>query len=238
MTHSGHILIVEDEAVTRTTLAGYFDKAGYRVTEVEDGAALWSALEAGPADLILLDIELPGEDGLSLLRQLRQTSEVAVIMVTGKTDDIDRILGLELGAHDYVTKPFNTRELLARAKNLIRLTRQVRESGTKASTRTFDGWVFNKNSRRLTSPRGEDVPLTRGEFDLLSALLSNPGRVLTRDSLLDHVSHRDWDPNDRTIDVLVGRLRRKIESDPKQPRFLVTVHGLGYVFTSNSREPA
>ena len=231
-----HILIVEDEPVTRATLAGYFEEAGYRVTEAENGEGLWSALDASAVDLVLLDINLPGEDGLSLLRRLRQGSEIAVIMVTGKTDHVDRVVGLELGAHDYVTKPFNTRELLARAKNLIRLTRAVREAGGDRALSSFDGWVFNRSSRRLTSPMGEDVPLTRGEFDLLAALVANPGRVLTRDNLLDHVSHRDWQPNDRTIDVLVGRVRRKIEEDPAQPRRLVTVHGIGSVFTGESRE--
>ena len=234
MPHTQHILIVEDEPVTRATLGGYFREAGYRVSEAEDGVGLWSVLDAGLVDLVLLDINLPGEDGLSLLRRLRQTSQTAVILVSGKTDDIDRIVGLELGAHDYVTKPFNTRELLARAKNIIALTRALREATKDATTYSFDGWVFNKASRRLVSPEGEDVHLTRGEFDLLAALVSNQGRVMTRDNLLDHVSHRNWEPNDRTIDVLIGRVRRKIEVDPKSPRRLITVHGIGYVFTGES----
>ena len=235
---SQHILIVEDEPVTRATLVGYFREAGYRVSEAEDGAGLWSVLDAGLVDLVLLDINLPGEDGLSLLRRLRQTSDTAVILVSGKTDDVDRIVGLELGAHDYVTKPFNTRELLARAKNIIGLTRALREATRDASTHTFDGWVFSKASRRLMSPEGEDIPLTRGEFDLLAALVSNRGRVMSRDNLLDHVSHRDWEPNDRTIDVLIGRVRRKIEADPKRPRRLITVHGIGYVFAGEGPRAA
>ena len=233
--HPDHILIVEDEPVTRATLAGYFEEAGYKISEAEDGEGMRAALDKAPVDLVLLDINLPGEDGLTLLRELRRSSEVAVILVTGKTDQVDRIVGLELGAHDYVTKPFDTRELLARAKNLIRLTRAAREAAGEAAVRTFDGWTFNKSHRRLVSPSGEDVPLTRGEFELLAALLSNPGRVLTRDNLLDHVSHRDWQPNDRTIDVLVGRVRRKIEDDPRQPKRLITVHGIGYVFAGESR---
>ena len=234
--HSDHILIVEDEPVTRATLAGYFEEAGYRISEAEDGEGMRAALDKAPADLVLLDINLPGEDGLTLLRELRRSSEVAVILVTGKTDQVDRIVGLELGAHDYVTKPFDTRELLARAKNLIRLTRAAREAGGEAAVRTFDGWTFNKSHRRLVSPSGEDVPLTRGEFELLAALVANPGRVLTRDNLLDHVSHRDWQPNDRTIDVLVGRVRRKIEDDPRHPKRLITVHGIGYVFAGDRHE--
>ncbi len=236
MKPADHILVVEDEPVTRATLAGYFREAGYRVSEAEDGAGLWSVLQSSLVDLVLLDIKLPGEDGLSLLRELRRNSEIAVIMVSGKTDEVDRIIGLELGAHDYVTKPFNTRELLARAKNLIRLTRRARDANRDTPLHSFDGWVLNKGSRQLTAPSGEDVPLTRGEFDLLSALVSSAGRVMTRDNLLDHVSHRDWQPNDRTIDVLVGRVRRKIEADPKRPRRLITVHGIGYVFTNEMRD--
>ena len=236
MANKDHILVVEDEPVTRTTLAGYFTEAGYRVSEAEDGDGLWSVLERSVVDLVLLDIRLPGEDGLSLLRQLHPRTEMAVILVTGKTDQVDRIIGLELGAHDYVTKPFDTRELLARAKNLIRLTRAARGAHNDQPVQTFDGWVLNRSSRRLTSPEKEDVPLTRGEFDLLAALMANAGRVMTRDSLLDHVSHRDWEPNDRTIDVLVGRVRRKIESDPRHPARLITVHGIGYVFANDGLE--
>ena len=236
MTHKDHILVVEDEPVTRATLAGYFAEAGYRVSEAEDGPGLWSVLDRHAVDLILLDIRLPGEDGLSLLRQLQPKTEMAVILVTGKTDQVDRIIGLELGAHDYVTKPFDTRELLARAKNLIRLTRAARGAHNDQSVQSFDGWVLNRSSRRLMSPDNEDVPLTRGEFDLLAAMVANAGRVMTRDSLLDHVSHRDWEPNDRTIDVLVGRVRRKIESDPRHPTRLITVHGIGYVFANDGLE--
>lgn len=228
-----HVVIVEDEPVTRQTVASYFRKVGYRVSEAEDGAGLWRALDSAMVDLILLDIMLPGEDGLSLLRQLPQSCDPAVILVTGKTEDVDRIVGLELGANDYVTKPFNPRELLARAKNLIKLTRAARQVRHSETTYFFDGWSFSTASRRLTSPSGEDVPLTRGEYELLAALVSNAGRVLTRDNLLDHVSNRDWEPYDRTIDVLVGRLRRKIEDDPKHPKRLITVHGIGYVFTGS-----
>ncbi|MCY6382796.1 response regulator [Hoeflea prorocentri] len=225
-----HILVVEDDPVARATLASYFEAAKYRVTEAEDGEAMWKRLANTPVDLILLDINLPGEDGFSLLRELRRTSDVAVIMVTGKTDALDRILGLELGAHDYVTKPFNARELMARAKNLIRLTRAARIAVAQDSALYFDGWMLDKTARRLTSPEGRDVTLTRGEFDLLAILVNCAGRAMTRDSLLDHVSHRDGDPYDRTIDVLIGRLRRKIEADPKEPRRLITVHGVGYMF--------
>ena len=232
MARAAHILIVEDDPVTRETLAGYFSKAGYRVSQAEDGERMWLVLNAGVVDLVILDINLPGEDGLSLLRQLRQGSEIAVILLSGFNDAVDKIVGLELGAHDYVTKPFDARELLARAKNLIRLTQVVRAAESTKARRSFDGWEISETARRLKSPNGDDVPLTRGEFELLFALVSNAGRVMTRDSLLDHVSHRDWAPSDRTIDVLVGRLRKKIEKNPKRPARLITVHGVGYVFSA------
>lgn len=236
MVNPHHILVVEDDPVARATLSSYFQAASYRVSEAEDGEAMWKQLAASPVDLVLLDINLPGEDGFSLLREIRRTSDIAIIMVTGKTDAFDRVLGLELGAHDYVTKPFNARELMARAKNLIRLTRAVRESTSPAAALSFDGWSLDPAARRLTSPSGEDIPLTRGEFDLLAVLVTCAGRVMTRDTLLDHVSHRAGDPYDRTIDVLVGRLRRKIEDNPKEPRRLITVHGIGYMFVQPASE--
>ena len=225
-----HILVVEDDPPTRMTLASYFEASGYRVSEAEDGGEMAKCLSRGQVDLILLDVSLPGDDGFALLRQIRRKSDIAVIMVSGKTDAVDRILGLELGAHDYVTKPFNTRELLARAKNLIRLTRAVPSVPSADRIMRFDDWAIDRTARRLIAPSGDDVPLTRAEFDLLVALAVNRGRAMTRDSLLDHVSHRDCAPYDRTIDVLVGRLRRKIEDAPKKPRRLITVHGVGYMF--------
>lgn len=230
-----HILVVEDDPVTRATLVAYFEEAGFRVYAAENGEGLWRSLERAPIDLVLLDVKLPGEDGFFLLRELRKTSEVAVIMVTAQKEEFDRILGLELGAHDYVTKPFNMRELLARAKNLIRLKRASRAAESDEGRAAFNGWRLDLHGRRLTAPSGADVPLTRAEFDLLATLVANAGKVMSRDSLLDHVSHRDWEPVDRTIDVLVGRVRRKIEDDPKQPRHLITVHGIGYLFAAADR---
>jgi two-component system torCAD operon response regulator TorR len=151
-------------------------------------------------------------------------------MVTGRKDDVDRIVALELGADDYVTKPYNMRELLPRAKNLARRVAAARANTPDAPKKTFDGWTLDIPHRTLTSPEGEDVRLTRGEFELLATFATSRGRVLTRDNLIDQVSHRDRDPLDRTIDVLVGRLRRKIEKDPANPRRIITVHGVGYVF--------
>lgn len=226
-----HILVVEDEPTGRATLAGYFETEGYRVTETEDGEQMRAAFANGDVDLVMLDIRLPGEDGLSLLREIRTGSDVGVIMVTSKADDVDRIVALELGADDYVVKPFNPRELLARTKNLLRRTTAAPALAEQGDVQRFAGWIFDGSRRRLESPDGEDVRLTRGEFELLAALIAHPGRVHSRDSLLDYISHREWAPSDRTIDVLVGRLRRKIEPDPRNPTFIRTVHGVGYVFT-------
>lgn len=231
-TARSHILVVEDDATSRVTLAGYFENEGFRVTEAEDGADMRAAFSRGDVDLVLLDIRLPGDDdGLALLKEIRQQSDIGVIMVTGKSDDVDRVVALEIGADDYVTKPFNPRELLARAKNLLRRTQAARAADHDSRTKRFSGWTLSLDMRRLASPTGEDVHLTRGEFELLATLASHPGRVLTRDNLLDHMNSREWDPSDRTIDVLIGRLRRKIEADPKRPNLITTVHGVGYVFT-------
>ncbi len=225
-----HILIVEDDPVGSETLAAYLRRDGHRVSEAGDGATMRRLFAQGDVDVVMLDINLPNEDGLSLLRELRRQSEVGVIMVTGRLDVVDRIVALELGADDYVTKPYNMRELLPRAKNLARRVAAARANAPDESKKTFEGWTLDVPHRTLTSPAGENVRLTRGEFELLATFTASRGRVLTRDGLLDYVSHRDRTPFDRTIDVLVGRLRRKIEKDPANPRHIITVHGVGYVF--------
>lgn len=230
MVTKNHILVVEDEPTSRVTLSGYFEAEGYRVTEAEDGEQMHTAFTAGDVDLVLLDIRLPGEDGLTLLKDLRKHSEVGVIMVTGKSDDVDRIVALEMGADDYVTKPFNPRELLARTKNLLKRTAAARAADPDERIKKFSGWALDMDKRRLESPDGKEVRLTRGEFELLAALVFRPGLVMTRDNLLDHISHREWAPEDRSVDVLVGRIRRKIETDPQNPSLIITVHGVGYVF--------
>ena len=219
--------------MTRAKLAGYLEAAGHRVSEVADGLEMRRVMAEDPVDLLLLDINLPGEDGLELTREVRAHSELGIILVTGRTDDVDRIVGLEMGADDYVTKPFNPRELLARAKNLLRRTSA---GGQQASPpmRRFVGWHFDVRTRRLTDPGGSRVALTRAEFELLAALTGRPGEVLSRDRLLDLITHRSWEPSDRTIDVLVRRLRRKIEKDPKAPEIIITAHGEGYVFAMDS----
>ncbi|KZK93376.1 Aerobic respiration control protein ArcA [Pseudovibrio sp. Ad5] len=232
MTNKAHILVVDDDLTSRVALSGYFETEGYRVSEAEDGAQMRSVFAGGDVDLIMLDIRLPDDDGLTLLKDVRKKSDVGIIMVTGRTDDVDRIVALEMEADDYVIKPFNPRELLARSKNLLRRVRAGRvPAAVDERVLNFSGWVLDLDKRGLQSPEGEDVRLTRGEFELLSALVENKGRVLTRDNLLDHLNHREWDPSDRTVDVLIGRLRRKIEANPKDPTLIMTVHGVGYVFT-------
>lgn len=227
-----HILIVEDDLVASTTLAAYISKEGYRVSTAPDGETMRTLFAKGDVDLILLDISLPDEDGFSLLREIRRQSEVGVIMVTGKAEDVDRIVALELGADDYVTKPFNTRELFARTKNLLRRTMSARLVQQDQPVKRFAGWTLSIPRRALTSPGGEDVHVTRFEFELLATLSKHPGRVQSRDSLIDQVSGRDRAPSDRTIDVLIGRLRRKIEVSPANPRIIVTVQGVGYVLAA------
>ena len=227
---STHVLIVEDDAVARTKLAGYLETAGHRVSEAIDGRGLRQVMLSDPVDLVLLDINLPGEDGLDLTRFIRANSDVGIILVTGRTDDVDRIVGLEIGADDYITKPFNPRELLARVKTLLRRT-TVRAPSAFES-KAFAGWRFDTRSRRLVSPAGNKVALTRAEFELLNALIAHPGTVLTRERLLGCITHRSWDPGDRTVDVLVRRLRQKLEIDPQSPELIITVHGEGYMFAA------
>lgn len=225
-----HLVVVDDEPVARETLAAYLDREGFRVTMSEDIRDLRAVMAREKIDLVLLDIRLPGEDGLSFLREFRSRSDLPVIFVTSRGDEIDRVLGLELGADDYVTKPFAPRELLARIRTLLRRTSETSRTGIDGNFYHFAGWTFDLSRRGLSSPSGEDVRLTRGEFELLAALIRHPGKVWSRDALLDESSHRDGAPNDRTIDVLIARLRRKIEVDPSDPRLIVTEHGVGYRF--------
>ncbi len=229
MSEMHHVLVVEDDAVTRARLAGYVEAAGHRVSEAGDGDEMRAILARDPAEVVLLDINLPGEDGLDLTRELRARPQLGIILVSGRTDDVDRILGLEIGADDYITKPFNPRELLARIKSLLRRL-SAASAALPAPLKRFCGWSFDAQARRLLDPRGEPVALTRAEYELLSAFAERPRQVLSRERLLGFVTHRSWAPSDRTIDVLVRRLRRKLEDDPKQPQLIVTAHGEGYIF--------
>lgn len=231
-TPAEHILIVEDDAVSRAKLSGYLETAGYRVNEAADGGAMRRIMAADPVDLLLLDINLPGEDGLELTREIRGRHNIGIILVTGRTDEVDRIVGLEIGADDYVTKPFNSRELLARVKNLLRRTRFMRSQ--EAPVRRIAAWRFDVTRRRLVHDDGRKVSLTRGEYELLAALASHPGVVMSRERLLGVVSHRGHAPSDRTIDVLIRRLRQKIEADPQVPDHIITAHGEGYLLATET----
>jgi two-component system OmpR family response regulator len=187
-----------------------------------------------PVDLVILDLMLPGEDGLTLARLLRQESSVGIIILTGRVETVDRIIGLEMGADDYLPKPFHLRELLARVKAVLRRasTRNSETQGAPSRSRAkFAGWNLDLSSRELFSPAGKEVRLTTGEFDLLAAFVNNANQVLTRDRLLDLARNREAGPFDRTIDVQVGRLRRKLEDDPQRPTMIKTVRGTGYIFT-------
>ncbi|OLQ95210.1 two-component system response regulator TorR [Vibrio ponticus] len=235
---SYHVLVVEDDAVTRSKLVGYFQNEGYTVSEAESGEQMRDTLQNHSIDLVMLDINLPGEDGLMLTRELRSQSDIGIILVTGRTDSIDKIVGLEMGADDYVTKPFELRELLVRVKNLLWRISAARNAGTMVDQKNdanivrFGEWMFDIQ-RRALSRNGEPVKLTKAEYELLVALSSYPNQVLSRERILNMISHRVDAPNDRTIDVLIRRMRAKMEFDPKNPQIFVTVHGEGYMFAGD-----
>ena len=230
-----HILVVDDDREIRELLKTYLERHGLRATAVADGRAMWQALERSRVDLIVLDLMLPGEDGLSLCRRLRAKADgVAVIMLTALGEDTDRIVGLELGADDYVTKPFNPRELLARIKGVLRRLRTLpadAESPPGARLR-FGDWVLDSSARHLVDRNGTVVPLSGGEYRLLRVFLDHPNRVLSRDQLLDLLRGREATPFDRSIDVQVGRLRRRLGDDGREPMLIKTVRGEGYVLAT------
>lgn len=225
-----HILIIEDDPVTRATLGSYLDSNGYRVSEADSAEKAARILAENGADLLIVDINLSGKDGLEITREQRAQSEIGIILLSGRTDDVDRIVGLELGADDYVCKPFNRRELLARIKNLLRRTAAMRRLGKRVQS--FDGFSFDSSSRRLRDRFGLPIALTRAEFELLRVLINHPGEVLSRDRLSHGVTQRSADNSGRVIDVLIRRLRAKLGDDPKAPQIIGTSHGEGYVFTA------
>jgi two-component system, OmpR family, response regulator len=233
MSNNGHILVVDDERAICDMVQDYLSGEGYRVSAAHDGSGMRRALAQSPVDLVILDLMLPGEDGLTLARSLREESDVGIIMLTGRGETVDRIIGLEMGADDYLPKPFHLRELLARVKTVLRRasTRAAERAPTPRSKVRFAGWDLDLAARTLYSPSGKEVPLTTGEFDLLAAFVNNANQVLTRDRLLDLARNREAGPFDRTIDVQVGRLRRKLEDDPQRPSKIKTVRGSGYIFT-------
>jgi len=238
MERSPHILVVDDHREIRELLAKYFAKNGLRVSVASGGADLRQTMRTSSIDLVVLDIMMPGEDGLSLCRYLRETSEVPVVLLTAVAEETDRIVGLELGADDYVTKPFNPRELLARVRAILRRVSagQKQTPVTDAKRYRFDRWVLDPGRRILLDEEGQEAALGTAEFRLLSAFVSRPGTVLSRDQLLDITAGRASQVFDRSIDNLVSRLRRRIERDPQQPALIKTVWGDGYMFASPVEE--
>jgi two-component system OmpR family response regulator len=230
------VLVVDDDADIVALLSRYLGGHGFQVTGVANGAQLRAFVSASSADLVLLDLGLPDEDGLSLLRHLRAHWQAPVIVVSGRGEAVERVVGLELGADDYVTKPFDFRELLARIRSVLRRAGSVATAEAAPACRLeFDRLTLDLSAMRLTDRNGDEVPLTTGEFELLRALLQQPGRALTRDQLMNRLHGRDAGPFDRTIDVGIGRLRRKIEEDPASPRLIKSVRGVGYMLAVDVR---
>jgi two-component system phosphate regulon response regulator OmpR len=242
MPSNGRILIVEDEPPVREMLAEYLETHGYEVAQADRGTAMREAVEKNLPDVVLLDVNLPGEDGLTLARFLRERFDVGIIMVTGASDVADRVAGLEIGADDYVVKPFDLRELRARVKSVMR-RRQAGpvapngESSAKPAPRTRVGaCALDLVSHQLFAADGSEIPLTSMEFDLLKAFVERPNQVLNRDQLLTLTRNRDWEPFDRSIDIRIARVRRKVEADPEHPQAIRTVRGAGYMFVPH-RDP-
>jgi len=230
-----HILVVDDDPQIRDLLQEYLTQNELRVTVASTGREMSAALTEHAIDLVVLDLRLAGEDGMTLARKLREESAIPVIMLTGVRDEADRIMGLELGADDYLTKPFSPRELLARIRTVLRRTKgsALTEAGQKdVRAYRFAEFELNLRTRRLTKNPGQRLELTNGEFNLLAALLAAPQRILTRDQLLEASRVYDNEVYDRSIDVQVLRLRRKIEADPSQPQFILTERGVGYSFSA------
>ncbi|MDE0110678.1 MAG: response regulator [Albidovulum sp.] len=234
MNESTHVLVVDDHRGIRAPLARYLERQGMRVTAVENAAAARRALRAAAVDLVVLDIMMPGEDGLSFCRHLRESTHIPVILLTAMGEETDRIVGLEVGADDYVVKPFNPRELLARIKAVVRRTQSLppEREPRMAMIWSFDRWSLDTDRRELVDESGVVIVLSTSEFRLLVAFLERPGIVLSRDQLLDLTKGRRATPFDRAVDNQVSRLRRKIERDPENPKLLSTVWGGGYRFTA------
>ena len=230
-----HVLIVDDHREIRDLVSRILTREGFRVSTAQDGRTMRKVLADARIDLVLLDIMLPGEDGLTLCRSLRAVSQIPVIMLTAKGEEVDRVIGLEMGADDYLPKPFGGRELVARIKAVLRRSRIAPEVETKVKPKVyrFDRWALNSQARELVREDGVTVPLSSAEFELLLALVQRPQRVLSRDQLLDLTRGRVAGPFDRSIDTQVSRLRKKIERDPSDPKIVQTVWGGGYIFTAS-----
>ena len=231
---SEHLLVVDDDREIRRLLEEYLEQSGYRISSVADGKAMRKVLESHRIDLVILDLMLPGEDGLSLCRELRTHSNLPVLMLTARGSEIDRIIGLEMGADDYLSKPFNPRALLARVKSILRRANSLPPNleSTDATAYRFAGWTLDVSVRNAIAPDGLVVPLSGAEFRLLSVFLEHPQRVLSRDQILELIAGRESQPFERSIDVLIGRLRKRLQDDGKEPVLIKTVRGEGYVLAT------
>jgi two-component system, OmpR family, response regulator len=241
MNSGPHILIVDDHREIRDLVSRALGREGFRISTAGDGKSMRKVLADARIDLVLLDLMLPDEDGLSLCRSLRANSDIPIIMLTAKGDEVDRVIGLEMGADDYLPKPFGSRELIARIRAVLRRNRARAPAPAadqdKAKRYRFERWAFDADRRELLGEDGVAVPLSTGEFDLLLALVEHPQRTLSRDQLLDLARHRSANAFDRSMDTQVSRLRKKIERDPGDPKLIKTVWGGGYIFTPDvSRE--
>ena len=222
-----HILIVEDEDVTRFSLRNLFEAEGYQVSEAIDGESMDHALQSNVINLIIMDINLPGKNGLLLARELTKNNDLALIFLTGRDSDIDKILGLEIGADDYLTKPFNPRELTIRARNILNriLPNNIEKDDAIIH---FNQWSLNGNSRKMTTPDNREISIPRGEYRALRLLIANAGQIVTRQQLIKEMTGRDLRSNDRTVDVTIRRLRKHFESVESSPELINTIHGEGY----------
>ena len=231
------VLIVEDEDVTRFNLRHLFEAEGYKVFDAIDGDSMASMLSQHEINLVIMDINLPGKNGLLLGRELASNKNLGLIFLTGRDSDIDKILGLEIGADDYLTKPFNPRELTIRARNILsRIGKTQSESADEAvqSVVTFNEWTLNGNSREMTSPSGDIIPIPRGEYRALRLLIKNEGNIVSRQELIKEMTGRDLRNNDRTVDVTIRRLRKHFESNINTPELINTIHGEGYRFVGKA----
>lgn len=235
MSEGEHILVVDDDPEMRDAVGEYLELRRYRVSLAGDGNEMLAVMREEPADLILLDIGLPGVDGIQLAQQIRATYSCGIIMVTGHGDPEDRVLGLEIGADDYVVKPFNFRELLARINSVLRRSHQAASESTEQSNFVvqFGEWTFDPSKLTISYSDGSDPELSSGELDILAILAGNAGKAVSRQELLDRSSHRDWSPLDRSIDVRITRLRKKLEQDPAKPRFIRTARNVGYILMAD-----
>ena len=229
------LLVVDDDPTIREMLSDYLSSHGYEVALADGGAAMRVELERAKPALVLLDVGLPGEDGLTLARYVRERYDVGIIMVTGADEVVDRVAGLEVGADDYVAKPFDPRELRARVKSVLRRLEGKLDRKTVAETVSIGACSLNLRSRQLCDAKGRDVPLTAMEFALLKTFLDHPNQVLSRDRLLTLTRNREWEPFDRSIDIRIARLRRKVEEDPDRPRSIRTVRGAGYMYVPGEK---